>query len=426
MSETGVAPIVVRGDELDESTPPGVVLERARSSQAAALAETTALRTQLPLRYLRQQAHLTAPANDRALAEKAIAGAPRVASRLLQRYGISESDLAERLGVSADDVRDALSAATPLVLLDLEDGVPPALVKEARANAVRLFREADWGASLRFFRPASLAEDRCAEDIVEVLLGVAEGLAPDAYPIDGLVFPKVRHAHEVEWLYGLLDEIEHRLGLPANRIRVVYQLETGWGLQNLAELAKAGRDRLAGIVLGTVDLAADVLLPDVRFRHPICEWARHTIVTVAGAVGVPAIDGMTLDFPIGRPDLSSDDNRELILSRMSENFADAKHSIEAGMAGRWVGHPLQLVATMLAFRSYFSVDSLNQDIAVMEEFAEALSGDRGAVAGARGELLDIGTDRHVRSKLRRAAAWGLLPVERALALGIVTADEVTA
>jgi len=400
------------------------LLERARAGQAVAKAETTALRTQLPFRYLRQQSHLTAPANDFSLAEKAITSAPRVAARLLERYGITESGLAERLGVSTDDVHTALATTTPLVLLDLEDGVPPPLVKEARTNAVQLFREADWGSSLRFFRPASLTEERCAEDIAEVLMRSAEGIPPDRYPVDGLVFPKVRHAHEVTWLYGLLDEIERELNLPVGRIRVIYQLETGWGLQNLASLALVGRDRLAGIVLGTVDLAADVLLPDVHFRHPVCEWARHNIVTVAGAVGVPAIDGMTLDFPIGLPGLSAEDNREHVLSRMRENFVDATHSIETGMAGRWVGHPLQLIATLLAFRAYFSTDSLGQDIEVMEAFAEALSTERGAVAGARGELLDIGTDRHIRSKLRRATAWGLLPTEKALALGVISPDEV--
>jgi citrate lyase beta subunit len=400
------------------------LLDRARAGQAAAKAETTALRTRLPLRYLRQQSHLTAPANDLALAQKAIEGAARVASRLLERYGITESQLAERLGVASEDVRAALSTATPLVLLDLEDGVPAPLVAEARANAVRLFREADWGTSLRFFRPAGVTEDRCAEDLVGVLMGAGDGIPADRYPVDGLVYPKVRHAHEVAWLYGLLDEIERELDLPAHRIRVIYQLETGWGLQNLASLAVAGRDRLAGIVLGTVDLAADVLLPDVQFRHPICEWARHNIVTVAGATGVPAIDGMTLDFPIGLPGLSAADNRELVLSRMHENFVDATHSIETGMAGRWVGHPLQLLATLLAFRAYFSLDSLSQDIEVMEAFAAALSAERGAVAGARGELLDIGTDRHIRSKLRRATAWGLLPPDEALTLGIIEAGEV--
>jgi citrate lyase beta subunit len=400
------------------------LLERGRTGQAVAQAETEACRAQLPLRYLRQQAHLTAPANDLALAEKAISGAPRVAARLLDKYGITPEMLAERFGVTVDDVQVALhQTSTPLVLLDLEDGVPPSLVDEARANAVQLFRNADWGSSLRFFRPPSLAEPRCTDDIVEVLVRSGDGLPVDQYPIDGMVFPKVRHVHEVTWLYDLLDDVERELGLPANRIRVIYQLETGWGLQHLAELAAAGRDRLAGMILGTVDLAADVLLPDVRYRHPICEWARQTIVTVAGAMGVPAIDGMTLDFPIGLPGLSPEENREHVLARMQENLVDASYSIDMGMAGRWVGHPLQLLATLLAFRATFSEASIAEDIEVVETFTEALASERGAVAGARGELLDIGTDRHVRSKLRRATAWGLLAPETAVRLGIITPDE---
>jgi citrate lyase beta subunit len=185
----------------------------------------------------------------------------------------------------------------------------------------------------------------------------------------------------------------------------------------------AGIDRLAGLILGTVDLAADVLIPQVQYRHPVCEWARIQMVTVGGAVGVPAIDGMTLDFPIGLSDLSPDENRELVLRRMHENFTDTRHSIDVGMAGRWVGHPLQLVATLLAFRSSFSAEAMREDIETVERFAEALSDEKGAVAGARGELLDIGTDRHVRSKLRRATAWGLLAPERALELGVVSAEE---
>jgi citrate lyase beta subunit len=411
------------GATIDEASIAALIAQ-AQQGQKIASAETDARRAQLPLRYLRQQAHLTAPANDLKLAEKAIAGAPQVAARLLDKYGITPEMLAERMGVSVADVLIARDeTATPLVLLDLEDGVPPSLVKEARTNAVTLFREADWGSSLRFFRPASLAEDRCGEDLVEVLVRSAEGLTPERYPIDGLVFPKVRHVHEVTWLYGLLDDIERQLGLAPNRIRVVYQMETGWGLQNLAALALAGRDRLAGMVLGTVDLAADVLIPDVSYRHPVCEWSRETIVTVAGALGVPGIDGMTLDFPIGLPNLSEDENRELVLSRMHENLVDASYSIEYGMAGRWVGHPLQLLATILAFRAKFSAESLAADVAVIEEFSEAMASEKGAVAGAHGELLDIGTDRHLRSKLRRATAWGLLAPDTALRLGIISPEE---
>src|SRR6185437_1273539 len=176
----------------------------------------------------------------------------------------------------------------------------------------------------------------------------------------------------------------------------------------------------------TVDLAADLMLPEVRFRHPVSEWARMTMVATAGAAGVPAIDGMTIDFPVARADLDAEQNRAHILERMRDNFRDALHSIDTGMSGRWVGHPLQLTATLLAFRSAFAQASIDKHVAELEEFARAMSMHQGAVAGATGQLLDVGTDRHVRQMLRRATAWGLLPPSRAHLLGLISESELKA
>lgn len=398
---------------------------RARESRDVAAAATEGQVAQLPFRYLQQQAHLTAPANDERMARKSIESGFDVSRRLLERYGITIEALAERLEMAVEDVQFVVdNGATPLVILDLEDGVPPQLVDQARQNAVALFRDGNWGSTLRYFRPAGLEDPRGVDDIIEILLASGQGLSAEEYPVDGLVFPKIRHVHEVEWLYGILDDIEQELGLPKGRIRVTYQIETGWGVQNLADLARAGLERLSGVVLGTVDLAADILLPEVTYRHPVCEWVRDQIVTVAGAAGVPAIDGMTLNFPLALADASPEENRDHILERMRENFLDARYSIGFGMAGRWVGHPLHLLATMLAFRAQFSADKVAKDVDEVREFADVVESDRATAGGAGGELLDIGTDRYARRKLRQAAAWGLLDADTALSLGIVSADEL--
>ena len=391
----------------------------ADSSRQAAADRTAALRADLPLRFLRQQAHLTAPASDLKLAEKAVAGAHLVAKRLLDRYAIDAAAVGEHLGVPAATVEEVLESPPPAIVLDLEDGVPPDLVDEARANAVRLAGQIDHAHTLCFVRPSGVTDPRCTEDLRTILLGAAQH-------VDGIVFPKVRHVHEVEWLLGVLAGIEKEAGLPANHIRVLYLVETGWGALNLPELATAGLDRLAGIILGTVDLAADLLLPEVRFRHPVSEWARMMMIATGGATGVPAIDGMTIDFPVGRADLDAAHNRAHILDRMRDNFQDALHSIDTGMSGRWVGHPLQLTATLLAFRSAFAQASIDKHVAELEEFARAMSMHQGAVAGATGQLLDVGTDRHVRQMLRRATAWGLLPPSRAHLLGLISESELKA
>lgn len=398
--------------------------KRAHDGREIALTATKARLTRLPLRYLQQQAHLTAPTNDLALAKKSIEGAFDVIRRLLDRYGITPQMIAQRCDLGEDEVQDVIDRGNaPLVLLDLEDGVPPHLIAQACANAVHLFREAEWGPTLRYFRPSGLEDPRGVDDLLAVLIGAGEGLEPDQFPIDGLVFPKVRHVHEVEWLYGVLSDVEEQLGLPSGRIRVSYQIETGWGLQNLSQLAITGLDRLSGVILGTVDLAADILLPEIHYRHPLFDWARHQLVTVAGACGIPAIDGMTLNFPIALKDVSPEENRVHVMERMQENFNDARHSIQTGMAGRWVGHPLQLLATLLAFRAQFSQEGLEADVATVKEFSLAMESDLGAVAGRSGELLDVGTDRHLRRKLRLATAWGLLSEDAALELGLISPQE---
>lgn len=402
----------------------GNLLKSARRGQEEARGETASHPVDLPLRYMRQQAHLTAPASDPKLAEKALAGANQVARRLLDRYQLKATDVAEHLGVDPAIVETLLDGgAAPVVVLDLEDGVAPQLVDEARSNAVRLAREVNRGRTLCFVRPAGVTDPRCADDLVTLLVEAGKGLRPDEYPIDAIVFPKVRHVYEVRWLYDTLAEIEKLAGLPKNRIRVCYQIETGWGVANLPALAVAGIDRLCGVVLGTVDLSADLLLPEVRYHHPIVEWARMMLVTVAGAAGVPAIDGMTLEFPVGRPDVTADENRALVLDRMALNMADARHSYDLGMAGRWVGHPLQLLATLLAFRSLFADTSIQTHVGRLNEFSRAISADQGAVAGASGELLDVGTDRHVRQMLRRFFAWDLLPTTQARELGLISDAE---
>ena len=401
-------------------------LSDLRMAAGRARALTGERRAKLGLRYLKQQAHLTAPASDIRLAEKALMSAPQVAERLLERYGITAERLASQLDMDIESVTRVLtSRTTPLVVLDLEDGVPPALVDEARRNAARLFREAGRRSTLAFFRPSGIESDRCFDDIVQVLVGAAAGSSPGNYPVDGLVFPKLRHIHEIAWLYGLLDEIEKTLSLPPQTIKVIFQIETGWGVLNLADLANAGLPRLVGLVLGTVDLAADLMLPRSEYRHPISSWARTEIVGVAGAVAVPAIDGMTIDFPIPLKELSTESNAEHLLQRIRANFDDARYSIDIGMSGRWVGHPLQLLATMLAFQAAFPFETLRGDVELVESFAKEMAADRGAVAGPRGELLDIGTDRHLRSKLRRATAWGLFPLAEAVRLGVVSEQEAS-
>jgi citrate lyase beta subunit len=95
------------------------------------------------------------------------------------------------------------------------------------------------------------------------------------------------------------------------------------------------------------------------------------------------------------------------------------------MTGKWVGHPMQLFAVMLADRMAFPRAAVERELAKLEAYDQAVANQLGATI-IDGVMSDRATDRHARNRLRRAVATGHLEVERALHAGIITPDEAAA
>lgn len=124
-------------------------LSRSADDRIASLRASLAdRRTDLPLRYWRQQAHFTTPADNAVLARKAVESGTTPTSRLLARWRIEAAELADRLEVPEDRVAALLERPrrAPLVLLDGEDAT--ALREDALAEVRRVasltLRTADW------------------------------------------------------------------------------------------------------------------------------------------------------------------------------------------------------------------------------------------------------------------------------------------
>jgi citrate lyase beta subunit len=389
-------------------------------------------RADLPLRYWRQQAHLTTPAADASMARKAVEGGTAPVSRMLERFGLTGADLAERLELPRDlvEVRLARPARAPLVMLDGEDAIPPGDQAAARALAIAAdtFATADWGdagaASLRFYRPPGLNLETTVRDLYTLLWRLRERVSdPGAFPLDGIVFPKVEHPDEVDLVNDLLARAEAALGLSDGRIRVAYLVESGWGAAQLAEIAQRAAPRLAALIFGLADFSADLGLPAIGNDHLLADWARAEIVAVAGAVGVPAVDGMTLDYPVADPTLDAAANRTRWLDRMRLVYDDAARARDLGMLGKWVGHPAQLFAVLLAYEAALTDEALEHEAAKLEAYDAAVAADQGATMIA-GVMSDRATDRHARVVLRQAAALGRFEPARALALGVIDDGEL--
>lgn len=396
--------------------------ERQRVNQ-----QTAALKTYLPLKYLRQQAHYTTPASSLKLARSAAERGFAPAQKILANFNITLTDLASVLGVDATPL-EALAANdphAPLVMLDGEDAqaLNDETVAQGRRNAVEVFREADWRSTLRFYRPSGISLDYCVGDLITVLSEAGRGRPPEAYPIDGIIFPKLEHPAEAEWVCTLLGRLEQQLGLPANKIKLQFLVESGWAAANLPAITQACLPRLVGIIFGIADYAADLSLPAIRYNHPVADWARAQIVNLAGAVGVPAIDAMTVNYPVADTALSAHQSRQHILGRLKECYDDAVHSIEMGMKGKWVGHPAQLLVTLLAFQLHFDTAEIERELNKIRAYQAAVAANIGATI-INGVMSDRATDRHARARLREGVALGLIDAAEAAQLGIIEADEL--
>lgn len=409
------------------------------SAIAAADEDRLALRTrladrhtELPLRYWCQQAHLTTPAADAVMARKAVEGGTSSVALMLERLGLTGADLADRLELPAATVESRLAASSraPLVMLDGEDSIAPGDDVAARAMdvAAETFAMADWGdtkggGSLRFYRPPGFNLETTVRDLYTLLWRLRERTPNGPFPLDGIVFPKVEHPEEVDLVNDLLERAEAALDIEPGRIRVAYLVESGWAATQLPDIARRAAPRLASLIFGVADFSADLGLPTIANDHLLADWARAEIVAVAGAVGVPAIDGMTLDYPVVDPDLDATANRARWLDRMRLVFDDAIRARQLGMLGKWVGHPAQLFAVLLAYDAGLTDEALEHEATKLGAYLEAVGAEQGATM-IGGVMSDRATDRHARVVLRQATALGRFDPARALALGVISASEV--
>lgn len=404
------------------------LIKKYEDEQQQLLDRRDSLMADLPLRFLRQQAHFTTPASNYDMLLKAVEKGHSATPKILEKLGISHDELSQTLGVSVSEIETVLASEVraPLVMVDGEDAqaLRDDVVQRGRENSIKVFQEASWGQTLRFFRPSGLRLQYCVKDMFIVLTEAAKSMkSPEEFPVDGIIFPKMEQPEEVTFVCNVLSDIEKQLGLQPNQIRLQFLVESGWAVVNLPELIRRSVHRLSGVIWGIADYSADVQLPDIINDHPVCDWVRMNIVNLAGAIGVPAIDNMTVNYPVASKTLDDAGNKAMILERLKECYDDALHGMKLGMDGKWVGHPAQLFCVKLAYRQRFKQDEVDNEVYKIEEYNKAVDAEQGATI-ISGVMSDRATDRHARAKLRIAVAQGYVEPARAEALGIITKDEL--
>jgi citrate lyase beta subunit len=197
-----------------------------------------------------------------------------------------------------DMVEKALSSATDLIFLDLEDAVAPNEKAAARKNVVRAIKELDWQGRPTFYRMNSLDTPYFYNDVIEVAEEAGDGL-------DLILVPKVERPEDLHALDILLASIELNSGLEPGKIKLEAQVETAQGLINIDRIART-TERLEALHFGPGDYAASIRMPqtsigttdewDEAYPGHRMGYAMHSIVVAARAANLRAVDGPVADY----------------------------------------------------------------------------------------------------------------------------------
>jgi citrate lyase beta subunit len=275
-------------------------------------------------------------------------------------------------------IEKAAASAADAVCLDLEDSVPPDQKAEGRVNAVRAFRELDFGKRVRILRINALDTSWAYRDLVDVVEGAGDR-------IDLIMLPKAGRPRDVEFVETLLEQIG------AARIGIEAQIETASGFLYAREIAESS-PRLEALIFGPGDYSASMRMPassigvfDAQDElYPGHRWhaVMHTIVAAARANGLRAMDG-----PFAALKDAAGFERSSAIAR------------SLGFDGKQCIHPAQLEAANRIFSP--TAEEVAQAERVVQAYELAAANGRGAVS-LDGRMIDAANLRMARVVIERS------------------------
>jgi malyl-CoA/(S)-citramalyl-CoA lyase len=285
----------------------------------------------------------------------------------------------------------AARSAADVVLLDLEDSVPPAAKDRARADVIAALRDIDWTGKTVAVRVNAWDTPWTWRDVGDVV-GAAGA------KLDLLMLPKANSAGDVVALERLVEQVERGAGL-GPRIGFELQIETAAGLAAVEAIAAASA-RAEALHFGAGDFAASMGMPTTAIgapvaghavrvggvEHPADAWhyAQARIAVAARARGLRPIDGPYADFAD------------------AAGFESAARKAAAlGFAGKWAIHPSQVAAANAIFAP--AASEVAQARRVLAALEAAGREGRGA-ATLDGRMIDVASIRQARALLARADA----------------------
>jgi citrate lyase subunit beta / citryl-CoA lyase len=264
-------------------------------------------------------------------------------------------------GSNARALEKARTLPADALIFDLEDAVAPDAKEAARATIAAAVAQGGYGRRELILRVNGLGTPWGHAD-----LAAAAGMA-----IDGVLLPKVESADAVRLAAAALDN----LGAPPS-LPIWCMMETPLGMLHAEGIASAS-PRVAGLVMGTSDLAKELHAAHTQERLPMLT-ALGLSLLAARAYGLAILDGVHLDL--------ADD----------EGFAaSCRQGRELGFDGKTLIHPKTIEAANAVFAP--SAAEVAWSRRIIAAHAEAVASGKGLllVDGKLIENLHVAEARRV-------------------------------
>jgi len=217
-------------------------------------------------------------------------------------------------------IEKAVEVPADVILLDLEDSIPPARKAEARDRVRAALPRFEKRGRRLFVRPNDLATGLLERDLDAV---VVPGL-------DGIHLPKTHNPAVLERVDHYLTLLEHARGLAAGSIQIIAWIESTEGVANVEAICRAS-PRLIGASIGAEDYVTSLGVMRTRGGVEI-EYARARVANAAVAAGLVPIDCPEPDY------------RDL-----AHFERDILHARELGYRGKYCIHPSQVAIANRVF-----------------------------------------------------------------------------
>src|SRR5688572_19933515 len=261
---------------------------------------------------------------------------------------------------------------------------------------------------------------RTLDLFLNTLARASGGKLPENFVV---TLPKIVTPEQVAALTDIFDEIEPKLGLAPNSLRMEMMIETTQsivgpdGEVSMPRLLDAARGRCTAAHFGVYDYTAscEITAAYQDMLHPACDFARSFMQVALGGTGVWLSDGATNIMPVAPhrgDDLAPEqiaENNTAVHRAWKLHYDHCRHSLANAFYQGWDLHPGQLPTRYAAVFTFF-LEGLDAASERLSNFIE-----KAARATLVGDVFDDA-----------ATGQGLLNFFiRAINCGAITADEAT-